>query len=115
MHFEPIQIGEYPAARLAERGVVVASAQDALSLVAESGCDRIVVGRQNLHPGFFELRTGLAGEVLQKLVTYGCRLAVVGDFSDVHSRSFRALMHESNRTGQIVFAASEEEIAGLWR
>ena len=114
MHFETIDIGGQPAARLSEHGIVIASAQDALSLVAESGCDRIVVARENLHPGFFELRTGLAGEVLQKVVTYGCRLAVVGDFGDVHSRSFRALMHESNRTGRIVFAGTEEEIAGLW-
>ncbi len=115
MHFESIEINGQPAVRVAERGVVVTSAQDALTLVAESGCGRIVLRREQLHPDFYELRTGLAGEVMQKIVTYGCRLAVVGDFGEVHSRSFRALMHESNRTGHIVFAGSEEELAGLWR
>jgi len=115
MHFESIEIKGQPAARVAERGVVVTSAQDALTLVAESGCGRIVLRREQLHPDFYELRTGLAGEVMQKIVTYGCRLAIVGDFADVHSRSFRALMHESNRTGRVVFAESEEEIGALWR
>ena len=115
MHFESIEINGQAAARVVGHGVVVTSAQDALTLVAESGCGRIVLRREQLHPDFYELRTGLAGEVMQKLVTYGCRLAVVGDFGEVHSRSFRALMHESNRSGRIVFAATEEEIGGLWR
>jgi len=94
---------------------VIASGQDALTLVAESGCERVILARENLHPDFFDLRTGLAGEVLQKFVIYGLRLAIVGDFRHVGSRSLRALIHESNRTGQVVFVASEEEVARLWK
>ncbi len=115
MRFEATEIGGRAAYRVTDRGVVIASAQDALALVAESGCERVILTRANLHPDFFDLRSGLAGEVLQKLVIYGVRLAVVGDFRHVGSRSLRALIHESNRTGHIVFVGSEEEIAGLWR
>ncbi len=115
MRFEATEIGGRPACRLTDHGMVIATAQDALALVAESGCERVVVAREHLHPDFFDLRTGLAGEVMQKLVIYGVRLAVVGDFHRVGSRSLRALIHESNRTGHIVFVGSEEEIAPLWR
>ena len=115
MRFEATEVGGVPACRLAERGIVIASGQDALTLVAESGCERVILARENLHPDFFDLRTGLAGEVLQKFVIYGLRLAIVGDFRHVGSRSLRALIHESNRTGRVVFAGSEEEVARLWK
>ena len=77
MRFENTEIGGQPACRLADPGIVIASGQDALALVAESGCERIILGRENLHPDFFELRTGLAGEALQEFVVYGLRLAIV--------------------------------------
>lgn len=115
MRFESTEIGGRAACRLAEPALVIDSAQEALALVAESRCDRIILPRHNLHPDFFDLRTGLAGEVLQKFVIYGVRLAIVGDFRDVGSRSLRALIHESNRTGHVVFARDEQEIAQLWR
>ncbi len=115
MRFETTEIGGRPACRLAEPGRVIATAQEALALITESGCERVILARENLHPDFFDLRTGLAGEVLQKLVIYGVQLAVVGDFADLASRSVRAMMHESNRTGRVVFARTEAEIAGLWR
>ncbi len=45
------------------------------------GCSRMLVGKKDIDPAFFDLSTKIAGDVLQKFVTYQMRLAIVGDFS----------------------------------
>jgi len=52
--------------------------------------------------GFFDLRTGVAGEVLRKFSNYRFRLAVIGDFTAHSSKSLRDFLYESNR-GRLIF------------
>jgi hypothetical protein len=42
----------------------------------------VIIPAQRLDPDFFRLRTGVAGEFVQKFVTYRLRLAVVGNVSE---------------------------------
>jgi len=53
---------------------------------------------ERLDPAFFQLRTGLAGEILQKFVNYRVRLAILGDFTQpaADSTALRDLIRESN-------------------
>jgi len=44
--------------------------------------------------------------MLQKVVNYRLRLAIVGDFSKVESKSLKAFIAESNRSNTIVFVGS---------
>ena len=60
-----------------------------------------------LHRTF--LRTGLAGEVLQKFINYHVKVAIVGDYSQYTSKSLRAFIYESNRGNDIYFLSSVEE------
>jgi hypothetical protein len=86
--------------------------QDALDLMADAsyqGADRIVLFECQLAPEFFDLKSGMAGEILQKFSTYRVRLAVVGNFSNVQSKSLRDFIRESNRYGHVNFVGSEEE------
>jgi PadR family transcriptional regulator, regulatory protein AphA len=56
------------------------SSQDALDLVAacgEKGVDRLLLHEQNLSEDFYQLRTGLAGEVLLKFSNYRILAAAV--------------------------------------
>lgn len=46
---------------------------------------------------FFILSSGLAGEVLQKLINYGGRIALYGDFSHYTSKPLLDFMYESNK------------------
>lgn len=97
-------------AEITTDGVVLGKEQDALDLMvapALAGARRIIVHRDNLSPEFFDLRTGLAGAILQKFVTYQVKLAVVGDFSGL-SENFKAFIDESNRGGQFMFAPDAE-------
>lgn len=58
---------------------------------------------------FYRLRTGVAGEVLQKLATDRARIAFVGNFEEAASSSFRALVAESNRGDVTCFVASVDQ------
>lgn len=99
-------------ARVESQGIAVSSVGDALDIMADSTCNgayTVLIRKEMLAPEFFELRTGIAGEILQKFSTYGVRMAVTGDFSNVESKSLRDFIRESNRYGRILFVAGEEE------
>ena len=104
-------------------GVRVATAEgqglhmeaDALALISkalEQKADWLVVPVEDIAHDFFRLRTGLAGAVCQKFVTYGVRLAIVGDvsFHASHSNPFRAFIEESNRGQHIWFVKDVDEL-----
>lgn len=48
----------------------------------------------------------MAGEILQKFSTYRVRLAIIGDFSTITSKSLRDFIYESNQGKQVNFVAS---------
>jgi len=89
----------------------VAGPQDLLDQMATAwslGSRCMAVHRESLGEAFFDLKTGIAGEMLQKFSNYRTRLAVVGDFSNVQSRSLRDFIRESNRGGTVCFVDSLE-------
>jgi hypothetical protein len=73
----------------------------------------VAVPAQRLDPDFFRLRTGVAGEFLQKFANYRIRLAVVGDVSRQVSASdaFRDLVRECDRGTQCWFVPDLETLA----
>ena len=93
--------------------VLVTGVQDALDCVAtvryEMGADCVALRRPAIADDFFVLRTGMAGEVLQKFVNYQMKLAIIGDFDHVPSAALRDFIRESNRGRHVFFVADEEE------
>lgn len=72
--------------------VIIQSAQDGLDLMGNiyyQGFDKIVLYEENITPDFFDLKTKIAGEILQKFSNYRIGLAIVGDFSKFESKSMR--------------------------
>lgn len=99
-------------AELSGTGQLIRSVDDAVDLLGNAdynGAKRIIVHQSQLHPDFFELRTRLAGEILQKFSNYRMQLAVVGAFGAVSSKSLRDFIYESNKQGRIFFLASVDE------
>jgi hypothetical protein len=68
----------------------------------------VAVPVARLPEAFFDLRTGVAGEMVQKLVNYRLRLAVVGELpaSAKASRAFTAWTREGERGRQAWFLPS---------
>lgn len=95
-------------------GVIVASAQDLLDIISDFSVKKIILRKENLSDAFFDLRTGFAGEILQKASNYRISIGIVGDFSKVDSRSLRDFIYESNETKQIVFKGSVEEVLSVF-
>lgn len=96
-------------AELITNGVVLSTAQEFLQMMMDSSAEGIIVHQKNIDEQFFDLRSGLAGEMLQKVVNYRLRLAIVGDFSIYESNSLRSFISESNRSNSIAFVATVEE------
>ncbi len=96
-------------------GPPVTTVQDALDLIgaAFAGAEVVALPAARLTGDFFTLGTGLAGEIMQKLVNYHIRLAVVGDIAPwlAASSALRALVLESNRGRQIWFTADLAELS----
>ena len=103
---------------LENNGWLLQSPSDTSDLVGHcfsEQADGLILFEQNIHPDFFELKTRLAGEVMQKFSTYRLQLAIVGDFSKYESKSLRDFIYESNKTGHTVFAANLNQALELLR
>jgi len=101
-----------PVAEIISEHIVINKTQDALDIMANSnymGADKMIIHEKNIIPGFFDLKTGIAGEILQKFSNYRVQLAIVGDFSKHNSKSLRDFIYESNKHGHINFVESTEE------
>jgi len=90
-------------AELSAEGVMLSTAQQFLQMIMDSSAEGIIVHQESIDQKFFDLRSGLAGEMLQKVANYRLRLAIVGDFSIYESKSLKAFILESNRSNAIVF------------
>lgn len=94
-------------------GIIFSTVQDMLDVMVGcswDGAEIIVISESHLIPDFFELKSGIAGEMLQKFSNYRLNLGIIGDFSKYDSKSLRDFICESNRSGRIVFADSEEDL-----
>ncbi|RYU96387.1 DUF4180 domain-containing protein [Emticicia agri] len=92
--------------------IIVKEVQDALDLMANaaySGATKLILHEKNITPDFFDLKTKIAGDILQKFSNYNMPLAIVGDFSKYTSKSLRDFIYESNKGGSVNFVGSMEE------
>jgi len=112
MKIEISQINEISIAEIISEDIIINSTQDALDIMADcsyQGSTRIIIHERNLIPSFFDLKTGIAGDILQKFSTYNVRLALVGDFTKYTSKSLKDFIFESNKYGKVVFVSSVNE------
>jgi hypothetical protein len=81
------------------------AAADIIGTAFSAGTRRVVIPVSRLPRAFFDLKTCLAGEVLQKFVNYGFQVALVGDISAAlaESKPLADFVRESNRGHQVWF------------
>jgi len=113
-----IQIHQHNETNIAEvtsEKILIQTPGDGLQLMVDlyyQGYGEMILHEENITPDFFDLKTGIAGEILQKFATYRVRLAIVGDFARYDSKSLRDFIFESNKGRQISFVPSVEEAVG---
>lgn len=93
--------------------IIIHDAQDVLDLMAniryDYKCDKIILSKENITEDFFDLKNGIAGEIMQKIINYEFSLAIVGDFDNISSKSLKSLIYELNKGKTIIFKNSETE------
>ncbi|MFF1273445.1 DUF4180 domain-containing protein [Streptomyces marokkonensis] len=103
-----------------EDGRKLSGGDTALDLIGDAmGChaEVVAVPVERVADEFFTLRSGVAGDVVQKFVTYRIRLVIVGDIASrvADSDALRDFVREANRGTQVWFvtdrAALEERLA----
>lgn len=63
--------------------ILIKDVQSAMDLFAtieyETGCSRMIIDKSLICEEFFDLSTRLAGEILQKFINYGKKIAIIGN------------------------------------
>lgn len=93
--------------------IVITDAQSALDVLMSAkydiGTKNIVVDKKLITEDFFILSKGLAGEILQKYVNYGGRIAIYCDYSHYTSKPLKDFIYESNKDKDVFFVATRDE------
>ena len=92
--------------------IIIQTAEDGLALLGDlyyQNFDKIILHSKNITPLFFDLSNGLAGEILQKFSNYRVKLAIVGNFGELSSKSLRDFIYESNQGKTVNFVSSAAE------
>jgi len=85
---------------------------DVLGATSEHEPELVVIPTARLEDDFFRLRTGIAGDVIQKFLTYRLRLVILGDISR-HLRDSSALgdfVYECNSGTHVWFVPNADEL-----
>jgi hypothetical protein len=98
----------------ADAGIFIDSFQTISDAVGKCyGAEGLILTEDDVSPEFFNLRSGLAGELFQKLTNYQVKLALVLQNTTSYGERFSELAFEHRTHSVIRFFSSEAE-AGAW-
>ena len=112
MNIETHIINNKKIAEIITDEIILKTTEDGLDLIGNlnyQGFDKIIIHAKNIIPNFFDLKTKIAGDILQKFTQYQMPLTIVGDFSKFNSKSLNDFIYESNKGKQINFVASQSD------
>lgn len=113
MNIAKVEVNGRNIAVVSSSEILIGDVQSALDLMAtvqfEADSDRIVINKSLISESFFDLKTRLAGEILQKFINYRVKVAIIGDFSGYSSQSFQDFIYECNKGNDIFFLPTEQQ------
>jgi hypothetical protein len=112
MIIETHNINDKKIAEIISDEIILSTIEDGLDLLGNlyyQGFDKIIIHERNILPDFFDLKTKIAGDILQKFTQYQMPLIIVGDFSKFNSTSLNDFIFESNKGKHINFVTSTIE------
>jgi PadR family transcriptional regulator, regulatory protein AphA len=95
---------------------IIRNERDVLELISvcvENDTNRVMLYEGNLSPEFFDLKTNLAGAVLQKFANYRLRGAAIISLDRLKSERFKELIFECNR-GNLFRFFENRDAAEKW-
>jgi hypothetical protein len=98
----------------ADAGISIRSFSDISgALGACIASEGLILTEGDLAREFFDLRTGLAGELFQKFINYGLRVAIVVPDPEAYGERFAELAREHTTHNRIRLVRSKDE-AEAW-
>ena len=89
--------------------MIRSSADIATALKASIERGGLLLDEKHLSGDFFDLHSGLAGEVLQKFTNYRARLAVIVADPSAYGSRFSELMYEHRTHAAVRFFLTEQQ------
>lgn len=113
MNLKKVENNGVLCALVDSNNMVITDAQSTIDLLMSAkydvGTKNILISKNLIAEDFFILSTGLAGEILQKFINYGGRIAIYGDYSHYTSKPLKDFIYESNKGKDIFFVSSVDE------
>jgi hypothetical protein len=106
------EINNIKIAEVISDDIIIQSAADGLDLMGNiyyQGFDTLILHEKNIVSEFFDLKTKMAGDILQKFSNYRIGLTIVGDFDKYESKSLKDFIFESNKTKHVNFVNNLED------
>jgi len=91
-------------------GIILKNVQAFLDIAANLQSRNLLFHKENIVPEFFDLKTKIAGDILQKASNYRIRIGIIGNFENIKSKSLKDFIYESNKTGEVLFKENIEEV-----
>lgn len=112
MKYELIELeNKTKVVRMKDESIVISDEQSFLDVFMtisyETGENRFVINKSNLTEEFFDLSNKIAGDILQKVINYKMKLAIIGDYSKYESKALKDFMYECNHGNDIFFVDNE--------
>ena len=97
-----------------DSGISIRSFRDISDAIAACfGTDGLILTESDLAQEFFDLRSGLAGELFQKFINYKLRMAIVLPDPEAYGDRISELAYEHKSHSMIRFVRSKDE-AEAW-
>jgi Domain of unknown function (DUF4180) len=97
-----------------DSGISIRSFRDISDAVAACfGTDGLILTKDDLAQEFFDLHSGLAGELFQKFINYKLRVAIVLPDPEAYGERISELAYEHKSHNTIRFVRSKDE-AEAW-
>ncbi|WP_286859728.1 MULTISPECIES: DUF4180 domain-containing protein [Sphingobacterium] len=112
MQIDFIQVNDKNIAEVKDTDILINNLDDGLQIMVDCSAQeayKAILYQENISADFFELKTKLAGDILQKYTQYDFDIAIVGDFSVYNSKSLNDFIYESNKGRKINFVATRDE------
>lgn len=100
-------------AELVSNKIEIINVRDSLDLMGNAdylGARSAIIYEKNITPEFFDLKTKIAGNILQKYTNYNFKLAIIGNFQKYESKALNAFVTECNR-GNCIFFVKDKDSA----
>jgi len=109
MHIITHTVATGLVAEFVSQDIIINTIAEGIDLVGTlyyQGFEGVIIHRDTITPDFFDLKTKIAGEILQKFSNYRIRLAIVGNFESNTSKSLKDFIYQFNRGRQVNFVTS---------